>query len=104
MHAELGTDPQIKYLYETPTVPGRNVEETDISDHALATPENPLAGQPQTFWDMRAAMNFIMGGIGAGLVVMTYLLHLITALSEQVCSISFQAPQASSPSAFFVSG
>ena len=84
MHAELGTDPQIKYLYETPSVPGRDAEENDTSDEALATPENPLAGQPQTFWDIRAAMNFIMGGFGAGLIVMTYVLHLTTNLAESV--------------------
>ncbi len=84
MHEELGNDPQIKYLYETPSVPGRDAEESDTSDDALTEPDNPLAGQAQTFWDMRAAMNFILGGFGAGLIIIAYLMHVITGLDEPV--------------------
>ena len=80
MHSELGTDPQIKYLYETPAVPGRDLNEADTGDEAMSDPANPLVGQPQTFWDMRAAMNFILGGFGAGMIVIAYLLHLSAGL------------------------
>ncbi len=82
MHAELGNDPQIKYLYETPSVPGRDAQEADMNDEALTEPDNPLTGQAQTYWDLRAAMNFIMGGFGAGLVIMAYLMHLAGGLNE----------------------
>ena len=81
MHEELGTDPQIKYLYETPKVPGRDAGNADNSDELMADPSNPLVGEPQKFWDMRAAMNFILGGFGAGFVIVTYLLHAFAALS-----------------------
>ena len=73
MHAELGTDPQIKYLYETPAVPGRDPLADDADDEALADAANPLAGPRQTLWDERAAMNFTLGGFGSGLAVMAYL-------------------------------
>ena len=62
MHEELGTNPQIRYLYETPTLPGREAEPT-----AQAPPA--LAGKPQKFWDFRAIANFSFGGIGTGLAV-----------------------------------
>lgn len=73
MHEELGTDPQIKYLYTTPAVPGREPEAADISDDRLADPANPLVGKLQTFWDWRAAMNWMFGGAGAGFVVAAWL-------------------------------
>ncbi|MDP7424981.1 MAG: dimethyl sulfoxide reductase anchor subunit [Rhodospirillales bacterium] len=74
MHPELGADPQIKYLVETPAVPGRAPVEDELGDEALSDLEHALVGRRQTFWDMRAAMNFIMGGIGSGAVVMAYFL------------------------------
>ena len=70
LNAELGTDPQIKYLYTTPAVPGRDEPATD-DDENLSDPANPLVGPLQTFWDWRAAMNWCFGGIGAGLAVLT---------------------------------
>ena len=83
MHAELGTDPQIKYLYEVPqSTPGRAPEVADVGDAAMSDPENPLAGQRQTLWDARAAMNFTLGGMSSGLVVMAYLAHLFGGLAE----------------------
>ncbi len=83
MHAELGTDPQIKYLYEVPeTMPGRAVNEKDINDEIMSDPNNPLAGKLQTFWDMRAAMNFIMGGMSAGLVLIAWLVYLSGGLTQ----------------------
>lgn len=83
MHAELGTDPQIKYLYEVPqTMPGRDPEQEDVEDDRLSDPANPLNGKLQTFWDYRAAMNFIMGGMSAGLVIMATLAHFVSGLSD----------------------
>jgi len=66
LNAGLGTDPQIRYLYTTPAVPGREVVE---DEERLADPVNPLVGPLQAFWDWRAAMNWIFGGIGTGLAI-----------------------------------
>src|SRR5581483_888974 len=71
----LGTDPQIKYLYEVPNaIPGRTEEQP--GDDELRNPDNPLAGPLQTFWDFRAAMNFIMGGMGSGFLAVVSMLAL----------------------------
>jgi Fe-S-cluster-containing dehydrogenase component/DMSO reductase anchor subunit len=83
MHEELGNDPQIKYLIETPAVPSRIHDEADLDDEALSDPEHALVGSRQTFWDMRAAMNFIMGGLGSGTVVSAYLLSLFIAIDDR---------------------
>jgi len=80
MHAELGTDPQIKYLYTTPAVPGREPAAEDRDDERMSDPANPLVGQLQTFWDWRAAMNWCFGGVSSGLVVVATL----AALGQQV--------------------
>ena len=73
MHAELGTDPQIRYLYEVPeTTPGRDPAaegEEEGGDAGRSDPNDPLVGGRQTFWDVRAAMNFILGGMSSGLAV-----------------------------------
>jgi phenylacetyl-CoA:acceptor oxidoreductase subunit 1 len=82
MHAELGTDPQIKYLYEVPGVPGRDPSADDLDDEALGDPANPLVGRRQTFWDQRAAMNFTLGGMGSGLAALATLAHLLWGLGE----------------------
>ena len=76
MHAELGTDPQIKYLYETPAVPGRDPDEQDKSDDRLADPANPLVGERQKFWDWRAAMNWCFGGLASGFATVGALAYL----------------------------
>jgi DMSO reductase anchor subunit/ferredoxin len=73
MHAELGTDPQIKYLYSTPAVPGRDPGADDADEERLSDPANPLVGQRQTLWDWRAAMNWCFGGASSGLAVMATL-------------------------------
>ncbi len=80
MHAELGTQPRIHYLYQTPAVPGRDPAPEDTDDRALADPANPLVGRRQEFWDARAAMNFVLGGLGSGLAVVAYGAHLIGAV------------------------
>lgn len=76
MHEQLGTDPQIKYLYTTPAVPGRDAEDEAASEERLADPHNPLTGPLQTFWDWRAAMNWIFGGISSGFLAWLWLLSL----------------------------
>jgi phenylacetyl-CoA:acceptor oxidoreductase subunit 1 len=80
MHAELGTDPQIKYLYTTPAVPGRDAAAEDSGDDRMSDPANPLVGPLQTFWDWRAAMNWCFGGVSSGLVVVA----LLAALGQLV--------------------
>ena len=74
MHQELGTDPQIKYLYTTPAVPGRDPQAEDNSDDRLSDPLNPLVGKIQKFWDWRAAMNWMFGGVGGGFVFAAWLM------------------------------
>jgi phenylacetyl-CoA:acceptor oxidoreductase subunit 1 len=76
MHAELGTDPQIRYVYEVAaSTPGRAPDAADTDDEALANPANPLVGGRQRFWDYRAAMNFLFGGASAGLAIAASLAH-----------------------------
>ena len=85
MHAELGTDPQIKYLYEVPNaMPGRDPEPEDTEDETLSNSTNPLVGERQKFWDFRAAMNFTMGGMSTGLVIIATLAHFFSGLSTEV--------------------
>ncbi len=83
MHAELGTDPQIKYLYTTPSVPGRDPDDADLDDARLGDPASPLVGQLQTYWDWRAAMNWCMGGVSGGTVVMAWLAYLAGAADSR---------------------
>ncbi len=68
MHAGLGTDPQIKYLYEAPATPGRDIDADEIDDERMSDPSNPLVGALQTFWDWRAAMNWCFGGLAGGTI------------------------------------
>ena len=83
MHAELGTDPQIKYLYDVPdTTPGRDAAPEDTDDAVLGRPEDPLVGDRQTFWDIRAALNFTLGGMSSGLMVVALIAHLIARTDD----------------------
>jgi len=83
LNEALGTDPQIKYLYSTPTVPGRNVEANEFDDERLADPANPLVGKLQKFWDWRAAMNWCFGGLSSGFAVAGWLAYLFAGLPAQ---------------------
>ena len=90
MHEELGTDPQIRYLYEVPvTTPGREPEEAD--EERRSDPNDPLAGDRQTFWDVRAAMNFILGGMSSGLAVVAYALWSLGLLADALLPWVFAA-------------
>jgi len=71
LNAEVGTDPQIRYLYTTPAVPGRETGDQPDDEERRADPANPLVGALQRFWDWRAAMNWMFGGVGSGLAMVT---------------------------------
>jgi phenylacetyl-CoA:acceptor oxidoreductase subunit 1 len=84
MHAELGNDPQIKYLYEVPhATPGRAADPDDLEDERQSDPANPLVGKRQAFWDYRAAMNFILGGMASGLMVVAWFAHAVGLLAPE---------------------
>ena len=88
MHAELGTDPQIRYLYETPAVPGR---EGGPEQEPHDDPASPLAGEQQQFWDIRAAANFTFGGMGAGLITANWLIERFSGVATGVGKFSLFA-------------
>ena len=74
MHEELGTNPQIKYVYDLPkSTPGREAREDETGDEIYADPSHALTGRRQQFWDWKGATNFILGGMGSGLIVMTWI-------------------------------
>lgn len=79
LNADVGTDPQLKYLYETPAVPGRETD-PEADDEQRSDPANPLVGTRQAFWDWRAAMNWMLGGLSSGFAVMLYAFYLFGAL------------------------
>ena len=83
LNADVGTDPQIKYLYDTPAIPGR---ETDaVEDEARrGDPANPLVGKRQEFWDWRAAMNWMLGGLSSGFAIVLYAFYLYGSLEADV--------------------
>ena len=90
MHAELGTDPQIRYLYEVPeTTPGREGEAPD--DEGGSDPNDPLVGERQTFWDIRAAMNFTLGGMSSGFAVAAFLAWVLGGVPDAVLPWFFAA-------------
>jgi len=78
-----GTDPQIKYLYETPAVPGRDVDAA-ADDERRRDPANPLVGSRQQFWDWRAAMNWMLGGLSSGFAVVLYAFYLAGSIEAEV--------------------
>jgi len=81
MHAELGTNPRVRYLYEIPdSMPGREVPSGDLNDEWLSDPGNPLVGKPQTFWDYRAAANFALGGLATGLTIIAWFAFVLGEL------------------------
>ena len=90
----LGTDPQIKYLYEIPGAITSNVSKETVTNRQDAIEKDttsPLNGPLQTFWDYRAAMNFIMGGIGSGLIVVTALAGVDTQIHSGDVPLLFVA-------------
>jgi phenylacetyl-CoA:acceptor oxidoreductase subunit 1 len=91
MHEELGARPMIRYLYETPSVPGRDADPADADDERMADPENPLVGKRQRRWDARAAANFICGGVGSGMAIAAYLAHLAGSVSSDLLPPIFVA-------------
>lgn len=103
LNAELGTDPQIKYLYTTPAVPGRAAGAAETDEERLSDPANPLVGQLQTFWDWRAAMNWIFGGISSGMAVAAWLASLAGILpADRVAAAHLGAAVLMAIGLFFV--
>jgi Fe-S-cluster-containing dehydrogenase component/DMSO reductase anchor subunit len=73
MHEELGTNPQIRYAYDLPkSTPGREARADETGDDVYADPVHALTGRRQTFWDWKGATNFILGGMGSGLIVIAW--------------------------------
>ena len=85
MHEELGTDPQIKYMYEVlSSMPGREPEDEDIEDERMLDPVQPAGRRTaDPYWDFSAAMNFTMGGMSTGLVIMATIAHFFAGLSTE---------------------
>jgi Fe-S-cluster-containing dehydrogenase component/DMSO reductase anchor subunit len=82
----LETDPQIKYLYDIPNaVPGSDAPA--LRDDELRDRNNPLAGKLQKFWDYRAAMNFMLGGMGSGFLVVMAAFSLLGLLEADVAPV-----------------
>ncbi len=78
----LGTNPQIRYLYEVPdAIPAPTLQSAETSA------EDPLAGSLQSFWDWRAAMNFVLGGMGSGLLAVAALLALTGGIAPEAISV-----------------
>ena len=74
MHEELGTNPQIRYIYDLPqSTPGRDARADEIGDEVYGDPSHALTGRRQQFWDWKGATNFILGGMGSGLIFMSWL-------------------------------
>ena len=80
LNADLGTDPQIRYLFTTPAVPGRLTGVEEDEEERLSDPVNPLVGKRQMFWDWRAAMNWMFGGVGTGLAIAAVLAFWLGAV------------------------
>ncbi len=89
MHESLGTDPQIRYLYELDTTPGRDPAPEDGDDEALSRPENPLVGTRQRFWDYKGAMNFVFGGLASGLALIAFLHHVLGGVTAAALPIVY---------------
>ena len=96
MHAELGTEPGIRYLYEVPeTTPGRDpAPEEEGDDTRRSDPNDPLVGDRQTFWDVRAAMNFILGGMSSGLAVAAWAVWALGGMPDAALPWFFAAAAA----------
>jgi len=74
MHEQLGTKPQINYIYDLPnSMPGREATEDETGDEVYGDASHALTGKRQTFWDWKGATNFILGGMGSGVIIMAWL-------------------------------
>ncbi len=101
MHEQLGTEPQIRYLYTTPAVPGRDAEAED--EERESDTANPLVGGLQTLWDWRAAMNWCFGGVSSGLAITAWLASTVGVLdTAKLPAIFLAAALLMSVGLFFV--
>jgi phenylacetyl-CoA:acceptor oxidoreductase subunit 1 len=78
MHAELGTDPGFHYLYGKADGPEPQSSERAPSAASTASQIRTRGVEPslQKHWDWKAAGNFICGGIGSGLFIVTAIASL----------------------------
>ena len=70
MHAELGTSPNFYYLYDrhTPNVPIDLEPSAGANDPAGQTRNRGVEPWHQQHWEWKAALNFMLGGAGTGLL------------------------------------
>ncbi len=74
MHEELGTSPNIHYIWAAAAEAGRGPTPSSPSHNAVSTGTGAIGGVApwqQRHWDWRAAGNFIGGGSGTGLLLAT---------------------------------
>jgi|TARA_Y100000031_G_scaffold154639_1_gene202998 phenylacetyl-CoA:acceptor oxidoreductase subunit 1 len=89
MHAGLGTEPQIRYIYDHAMTPGRETAEREYDDIRLSQTGNPLAGERQQFWDWKAAANFMLGGASSGLALAAFAGWLAGGIPDQVLPLAY---------------
>lgn len=104
IHEELGTNPQIRYLYDTGIgVESGTIPPVQAEDPSLSDPANPLVGKRQTFWDYRAAMNFALGGVASGLAIVGWIAYLFDLiLAKTLVDINLIATVIMAAGLFFV--
>ncbi len=78
MHEELGTGPGIYYLWKGKAGNPESETEMQAGAELIAKPVGMAAVSPsqQKSWDWRAAANFILGGAGSGLLVISMIAGL----------------------------
>ena len=71
-------------MYEVlSSMPGREPEDEDIEDERMLDPANPLVGERQKYWDFPRSVDFTMGGMSTGLVIMATIAHFFSGLSTE---------------------
>jgi phenylacetyl-CoA:acceptor oxidoreductase subunit 1 len=64
MHAELGTEPNFHYLYDRRHAPSTGTAAVPVRGEDIDPPH-------QKHWDWKASLNFVLGGSGASLLVLS---------------------------------
>ena len=72
MHEELGTKPNLVYVWRQP----RDADGTPIPEPENRPAMKPIPANRQNNWDLRAAGNFSLGGTGSGLLTLLGLIVL----------------------------
>jgi len=88
MHEHLGTNPQINYIYDLPnSMPGREATEDETGDEVYGDAAHALTGKRQTLWDWKGATNFILGGMGSGLIIVAWLGSIMGLVHAQALPV-----------------